>query len=78
MKTSSAVSLWIYFRSASPVYTQTLPAHDERLTQVLDDVRMVRHGSHIFIHLRSEYEWERAMYFLGEPTELATEDSSAA
>ncbi|WP_205504487.1 hypothetical protein [Rufibacter psychrotolerans] len=57
----NAITLWFYFRSASPIYTYTLTPTDARLTRVLEDVRKVQHGNHVFIHLRSEYEWSRAM-----------------
>ncbi|WP_207435312.1 hypothetical protein [Sabulibacter ruber] len=57
----SAITLWFYFRSSSPIYTYSLAQNDARLAQVLEDVRKVQHGSHVFIHLRSEFEWCRAM-----------------
>ncbi|WP_066829759.1 hypothetical protein [Rufibacter ruber] len=63
---TTATTLWFYLKSASPIYTYTLPSQDKRLPQVLEDVRMIKHGSHIFIHLRSEFEWERALHLLGE------------
>jgi hypothetical protein len=61
----TSTTLWLYLRSASPVYTCTLPSLDTRLAQVLEDVRKIRHGNHVFVHLRSQYEWERAMACLG-------------
>ncbi|MBA9078185.1 hypothetical protein [Rufibacter quisquiliarum] len=76
---TTATTLWFYLKSASPIYTYTLPSQDKRLPQVLEDVRMIKHGSHIFIHLRSEFEWERALHLLGE-TKIANRlsPSSAA
>lgn len=65
-KQAAETTLWFYLRSAAPVYTYTLPTHDHRLPQVLEDVRMIRHGSHVFVHLRSAFEWDRAMRLLGE------------
>ncbi|WP_192821886.1 hypothetical protein [Rufibacter sp. LB8] len=61
---AASTTLWFYLKSASPVFTCTLPAQDQRLAPLLEDVRMVRHGNTIFIHLRSQFEWERAHYFL--------------
>ncbi|GAA4313757.1 hypothetical protein [Nibribacter koreensis] len=73
---ATEVTLWFYFRSASPVYTCTLNKLDAKLESVLEDVRLVRHGNHVFVHLRSEFEWERAMQILGQPVKLV-EDSAA-
>lgn len=73
---ATEVTLWFYFRSTSPVYTCTLNKQDTKLESVLEDVRLVRHGNHVFVHLRSEFEWERAMQILGQPVKLV-EDSAA-
>ncbi|RNI29802.1 hypothetical protein EFA69_09705 [Rufibacter immobilis] len=73
-----ATTLWFYLKSASPIYTCTLPPQDERLAQLLEDVRMIRHGSHVFVHLRSEFEWDRVMRLLGENKAVKTSASTAA
>ena len=74
----TSTTLWFYFRSTAPVYTCTLPALDVRLPQVLEDVRKIRHGNHVFVHLRSQYEWERAMQVLEQPGMLAKDLANSA
>ncbi|MGV3539993.1 MAG: hypothetical protein ACO1OQ_09290 [Rufibacter sp.] len=71
-------TLWFYLKSATPIYTYTLPNKDHRLPLLLEDVRLVRHGSHIFIHLRSEFEWERALQYLGDAKAVKAAASTAA
>ncbi|GGK63618.1 hypothetical protein ACD591_00875 [Rufibacter glacialis] len=63
---ASTITLSFYLKSATPIHTYTLPAQDPRLPQVLEDVRMVKHGNYVFVHLRSEFEWERALHFLNQ------------
>ncbi|MBC3541224.1 hypothetical protein ACFSC6_03960 [Rufibacter sediminis] len=75
---TNAIILCFYLKSATPIHTQTLPAHDSRLPQLLEDVRMVRHGNYVFVHLRSDYEWERAQYFLNKTKHPARLASSSA
>ncbi|ALI98371.1 hypothetical protein [Rufibacter tibetensis] len=70
--------LSFYFKSTNPVYTYSLDSQDSRLTQVLEDVRMVRHGNHIFVHLRSEFELERALCFLGHNQKQTKLSASSA
>jgi len=72
------LTLWFYCKSAAPVLTRTLSTSDLRLPALLEDVRMVRHGSHVFLHLRSAFEWERAMQILGETCPLPQERASSA
>jgi hypothetical protein len=75
---ATAITLWFYFRSTSPVYTCTLNKLDAKLGSVLEDVRLVWHGKHVFVHLRSEFEWERAMQILGQPIKLVEGSASSA